>query len=502
MKRQIAILLLIFLICFSGKCQLIESNKQDSIPIVLKPYISAMTLKCDYKELPDYIISKPPMYITKSQALEDIEMIQYLFDNSYCGRDYWESNGIKFERLSSELKNYVDTFSADLIDTKGFEDVLYNFLSPINDGHTSIIGFNNRTLIKWLKPYFAEVIIEKQDNKYIVIKSNQLNVDCGFEYIDSQEFLFRTISKRNSEQYLIGQLSTEKIDTLNVKFNSETVSLNLHSSRIEDVEVDHKDKLVQIDTVKYIPVLQSSSFIWSKEKEKDFVLFVEYGKNLKNEPVFVWNLIYNWGGSEYFPYTFVNNFNSTSKPNAYVLALHSPSSNQCYWRNKNSWLEMWDEVSMKALNDDTFPIDSVPFNRQNKIKKIRDEKKTVKESPNKYWEIITRPEKKQGVYKGTAIILMSNHTASAGNNAVAISKTIPNNILVGSNSSSSYAIGNVKNYCLKNSLIRLGLPGTLTIHPDNKLEKGFLPDYWLDSEQPVKEVIDWINNPETYQFEY
>jgi hypothetical protein len=157
---------------------------------------------------------------------------------------------------------------------------------------------------------------------------------------------------------------------------------------------------------------------------------------------------------------------------------------------------------MRALNNDMIPLDSIPINKRKKIEKIRIEKQTIISNPKKYWEIATKPEKRYGSYNGKAIILMNSRTASAGNNAVAISKTIPHSIIIGSNSSSSFAIGNKKDYCLKNSLIRLELPGTLTIHPDNKFEKGFIPDYWLDSGQPVKEVIEWISNPDTYQFKY
>jgi hypothetical protein len=507
MKYQIKFIILIFAVFlflpeFSGECQGYDINKNDTIPKMLRSYINAMNEPCNYKELPDYLVSKPPMYITKIQALEDIEMIQYLFDNAYCGRDYWQNNGIKFESLSDRLKEYVDTCPSDRIDVKTFEDVLYDYLSPINDGHTSIVGFQNRTLIKWLKPYFAEIIVEKQNNRFVVIESKQFNVKCGSEYIDSREFLFKTLSKNNTEQYLIGKLSTEKIDTLTINFNTGNILLNLHVSGIENVKVDNTDKLVQIDTIKEVPVIRTSSFIWSKGKENDLETFVNYGKSLINRPAFIWNLIANWGGDANYPYRFVGNFNGLSQIYAYVLVLHSPPSNQCYWKNKNTWLELWSESSIRALNNDNIPLDSVPVNRKGKIESIRIEKQTVKTNPRKYWEIVTKPEKLYGNYNGKAIILMSSKTASAGNNAVAISKSIPNSIIIGSNSSSSFAIGNKKNYCLKNSLIRLELPGTLTIHPDNKLEKGFLPDYWLDSEQPVQDVVDWINNPDTFQFKY
>jgi hypothetical protein len=265
MKRQIALFVLIFTTCFSGKCQLVDNNKQDSIPEMLRPYISAMTMPCDYKELPDYVVSKPPIYITKAQALEDIEMVQYLFDNAYSGRDYWENNGIKFEFLTKELKKYVDTCSSNLIDVKTFEDILCNFLSPINDGHTTIVGFKTHELIKWLKPYFAEIVVEKRDNKFIVIESNQTNIKYGSEYIDSPEYLFKTLSKKGAEQYLIGKLSAEKTDSLHIKFSTGNYPLCLHVSKIEKVKVDERDKIFECDTIREVPVIRISSFIWSKD---------------------------------------------------------------------------------------------------------------------------------------------------------------------------------------------------------------------------------------------
>ena len=42
----------------------------------------------------------------------------------------------------------------------------------------------------------------------------------------------------------------------------------------------------------------------------------------------------------------------------------------------------------------------------------------------------------------------------------------------------------------------------LIINPSNHMEKGFLPDYWLDSDKPIEEVRKWLTNPDTYQFNY
>lgn len=42
----------------------------------------------------------------------------------------------------------------------------------------------------------------------------------------------------------------------------------------------------------------------------------------------------------------------------------------------------------------------------------------------------------------------------------------------------------------------------LLLNPDNKMENGFEPDFWLDSTDPVTEVTKWLTNPKTYQFGY
>jgi hypothetical protein len=112
------------------------------------------------------------------------------------------------------------------------------------------------------------------------------------------------------------------------------------------------------------------------------------------------------------------------------------------------------------------------------------------------------PEQKFGDYKGKLVVLSNFRNGSAGNNALAMSKSVPNSVIVGENSNMTYAFANTRNFSLKHSRIKLRLPGRLIIHPENSLERGFLPDFWLDSETPVKEVAEWLLDPDGYQFKY
>jgi hypothetical protein len=303
------------------------------------------------------------------------------------------------------------------------------------------------------------------------------------------------------EQFLVGRLSMEKVDSLSVRFSNGIKNVLLHPSRLSQLQVDREKKIVQIDTISNIPVIRSSTFNWGKEKVKYLEEFIDYGKNLKDKPLFIWNIAGNWGGDANFPYRFITNFNDICQDQSYGLVLHSPAVNQCYWPGKNSWIE-WPEIYIKALNDDNFPLDSIPVGKREKIRKIRKNKKVMVTNPTKYWEIRMKPEQKYGNYKGEAIILVNNETGSAANDAIAASKSIPNSVIIGENTAPSYSIGNMKWYQLKNTLIVLWIPGNLGIHQDNKMEKGFFPDYWLDSNKPIDEIIEWINNPGKYQFSY
>ena len=65
MKRHNTLIIIISTIFITTNCQLESKKNQDPIPIVLRPYINEMSKTCDFIELPDYIVSTPPNYITK-----------------------------------------------------------------------------------------------------------------------------------------------------------------------------------------------------------------------------------------------------------------------------------------------------------------------------------------------------------------------------------------------------------------------------------------------------
>ena len=157
---------------------------------------------------------------------------------------------------------------------------------------------------------------------------------------------------------------------------------------------------------------------------------------------------------------------------------------------------------MRGLKDDSFPLDSIPVSKREKIRRIRQDKKIVQSRPEKLWEVELPKKAAKGSYNGKLIVLVNHLTNSAANNAVAMAKNVKNALIIGENTGSAYTFANVKYYALAHSKIKLWLPSVLLLNPDNKMENGFEPDFWIDTSEPVDEVKKWLANPSSYQFSY
>ena len=480
----------------------IAAQEIDNLPGFVSMYVDSLSRNVSYKEIPDYIDKPCPKYITTNQTREDIEIFKYLIKIAYSGKAYWEKQGVDFSKCFRELKYLVKNSESDSISVKQIEDIMYNHLKFINDGHSRIIGFKNRELKKRIMAYFTDLVIEKRNNKYFVLQSKLSDIMVGDEYIDSIKYLYKTLSKKDTEQYLIGLLEYDNPKFLKIRFKSGIYDLPLHQCRIGEVINTPNTPAFQVDSIKNIPILKIWKFSGKKHIEQ-IEEFVEYGKKLRNKDLFILNLIGNTGGYSEWGNKFIINLNDVVIDKSYVLWLHSPAICQSMGPLKNYW--MLKDMPDSWYTKDGFVTDSCPQDTKVFFDKMNSEHIIQKENPLRYWEIENRNTKQyiEGAYKGKVIILSNHYNASAGETTLArIKSSVPNSIVIGENSCGAFVFSSKNSYCLKNSLIKLQLTKSLEIHPDCHGDKGFFPDFWLDSKEPVKEVLNWINNPETYQFIY
>lgn len=107
-----------------------------------------------------------------------------------------------------------------------------------------------------------------------------------------------------------------------------------------------------------------------------------------------------------------------------------------------------------------------------------------------------------GKFQGKFVVLTNRRVLSAGENLVGASESITNRVTVGENTGGVAQFSSKCAYTLPYSRLVLNLPRQLIFIPGLEECVGYLPDYWLDTNEPLNEVIKWLKTPEEYQFEY
>ncbi len=330
MKLQSApfILIGITIIIFNS-CNYNSRSKE--VPEEFKSYIAKISDIVDYKEiLPFHGKEKKeiPTYISKNEAIEDIQMIEYLLNTSYSGFEYWEHKGVSFKSFFTNLRGLIK--EKDTVYVTEFESELSKILRQINDGHIAIVGSKYNWAYKHKSIYFCDILVEKiNDGLFKVIDSQLDIVNIGdlFTQIDCEKYLFRTLSPSDKNHYLIGVQSYNVITSRQLSFNNKTIQVPLHKSRLiyakfNDLEPFH------IERKNNIPIVRVSSFA-----DRQYIYmkkFMELGNELKIEKRIIMNLFYNGGGSSIFPQTFIKNLNDHSEWKINWAILTSPAITQYF----------------------------------------------------------------------------------------------------------------------------------------------------------------------------
>jgi hypothetical protein len=488
----------LFILFFLSFLNLNAQNRNVSqinfIPEELKNYVPSLHSKVDYIEIPDFSFVAPPEYIDKTEAKEDIKTLKYILETGYCGRFYWEKNGIDYNDLYLKLDELVQAGN-DSVSVRSFENIIISCFSELNDGHSKLEGFKTTEFAKSKHAYFADIVLEKQNNTCRVIQSKQPEIKPGMIYSGSIENLFLTLSPKNKEHYLLGALSFSEVESLNLCFDGKDRNVKLHRCKISTVsKSDNVFESEQKGNITYVRVSKLDEKYQNTLKK-----FAEIGCDLKNKELIIFNLANVDGGNAIYPRLFIENLNTNARGFDYMAVLHSPSVNQAYMPGKNLWMSTFLPKEWLAANVE---VEKLPRDIAQIILEVRDENKKLRTNPSINWEVVKNEIPETGSYQGRFITIINSKVGSAAINATAFTKSIPNNIIIGENTSGGFTFGEVVYYCLKHSKLKLKLPTKILINRSFNYEQGFLPDYWLDSNNPEKEITMWLNNPDTYQFIY
>lgn len=479
-----SIIVICIIILLFNSCNKIKNSIE--IPEDFESYITTVSDTIDYREIIPFHgkeKEKIPLFITKNEAVEDIRMVEYLLSTSYSGFDYWKYKEVDFNSYFANLRDFVSR--NDTIYVERFEYELSKILKDINDGHIAVDGLSYNWAYKHKSIYYCDVLVEKTNNglfKVIETKLDIVKIGDLLTQKDGEKFLFKTLSPKDRSHYLVGILSFDPILSHQLSFNNKTITAPFHKTRLLYAKFNDAQPL-SVERVNDIPIIRVSSF--TNNNYPHMKKFMRMGTSFKNEKRIILNLWHNIGGSSVFPRDFINNLNGNSIWELSWAYLTSPAIIQYYAK-----------YDLKSQ-----PISS-PVLKNTFIMNSKKHKQYLK-TPMKNWEFGRHiREKPYGSYNGTLIILTNRRVLSAGESMLGYSKSVKNRIVIGENSGGVAQFSDVQIYYLPNSKIKIKLPRQILLIPNFEECVGFLPDFWLDSRNPTKEIINWLDDPENYQFKY
>lgn len=401
-------------------------------------------------------IRKVRFTITQEEALEDLHIFKYILNNSYSGREYWENQGIDFEKIYDNIRAYIGC--NNLVSIYEMFNLYSKQLNDIHDGHLTLSVFNNCVNFgKKYIAYFTDVLLEKSNDKFEVIfsKSPQLPVGSIFIPHEVAGKVFRTLSSSGKEHYLLGDRSWDKMERLTITSNKKVISLPVHLCRTSNFKQDDVG-IFNKTTIEGFNIVTSKSF--SEWDDKICDNFYNCGLSLRNESILIWNLMGNVGGNSNYPLQFIKGLNEYADWIINCAELNSPSISQSK---------------------------GVPF------ESIQNEREW------KFWSVEDRDVSK-GIFNGTLYILSNDDVASSGESALNIARCVRNSVIVGQNSSGVGVFGETLTYQLPYSNIIMKVPQKLFLGGAIEGE-GFEPDYWIDSTDVQGELIAWLKRPFDYR---
>ncbi len=457
---------------------LITACDAREVPEAWRDYVKTLSEPVEIKDLHIPAGAPPvPETITRAQALEDIEMLAYLFQNGYSGREFYEMRGLDFEKTFRDLGEEISR-ADESIRVLEFENRIAESLNEIFDGHLGITGHQGHRFYRHQDIYYADILVEKRDGAVVVIQSAVSGVQVGDELTegDPESFLFRTLSPPDKKHYLIGALSDVYCPQRTVSFNRKAVCVPQHASRMLKA-TKRRDicTLIQIDGV---DVLNVQRFPRSPMTAQRVQPYVEAAQTLKERPAFILDLRNNPGGSSEYSRVFFETLNRVAHWRMASAVLRSPVT------QAGTGAAAW----AKGLS---------------KLWKGGGDGENADKTGTRTWRLYPTIDAQQtGDYTGKVIVLMDRRVASSGEAAVAYSMSVKDSLRVGENTGGIGTFGDVRRYYLPHSKLRIHMPHKLFVTAESLEGRGYLPDFWLDTDQPVREIARWMNDPQSYRITF
>ena len=425
-------------------------------------------------------INTETIELTKEEAISDVNFLFNALKYSYAGYIYFGGDEI-WSNTKNKIIDSINSYE-DKITSKDLEQILFDNLSFVQDGHFSI-NFNS-TLQKSNFYYSEEFEIKEDKQEYYI---NYLNDKWYIKSINNdsniKDYIKLSLNKNGELCNYIGFLSKEiYFGRIKVVLNSANEEQIIYVKLTKSNGISHLDQIAGYDyeETNGIPIFTMRRMYNVDSNDNSVELFAESANKAKNEDVIIIDIRGNIGGNDFGINEWFKNFtgktpNKTSTLISLTSLLNNTLIKRAFGENTTT-KNTQDSISESTLSQRSNLLELANCN-ENK------------------WYIEKLENKDDSLIKNNTkvFVLIDNNTASSGETFVRLLKNIENVIFVGTNTS-GLGISDATNECiLPNSKITVIYGSNLRLYNDFTEGIGFESDIWINSNDSLDRILKFIN---------
>lgn len=376
----------------------------------------------------------PPALLTMDEALEDVLYTQYVLENAYSGYSYYDEElfHTAFDSMQKELHSLTS------ISPNALMDLIAARLSFLSDGHLAFSTQEyGRGFFQKLQTYVSDLIVTEEDGQFFTADTGKRVV------LEPPLRAFPTIREDIPNARLVGLRSKKPVTEISIQMENQRETIPVH--RIKS-QPRGQACLIEECYLSDIAIITCSSFVGDSEETKN--RFYEIGRKCRSYPHVIWNLSNNLGGSSELPKQFLLGLTGGFPDTLRFLALQSTLV------HAKEYGQIW-------------------------------------EIPRHFEPICNGQTENAGLFGGRLHVIINDLVASSGEVAIAWAASLPRVSFYGCNSRGVGRFGDLCVYALPHSKITLWCPQK--VFDTNIAEtEGYEPNFWLDSENVVSSVHNWI----------
>ncbi len=422
-----------------------------------------------------------PIWLTRSEALADVDQLFRLLKFGYCGYQYFGGDG-RFSKAEAAIEEKLASGS-DRILTASFSRLLIDNLDFIQDGHF-LIGY--QVLQKRLNCYMDESLpfLKDEHGFYTLIdndKSYLLEVNGGAP----EEYLKLSLNDEGEIVFYLGKMDFQEslwlaID-IKLQIDGGIIMKNIILDLMPSLPDFNWDKLYTYGEIAGIPIVELRSFTPSSEREvRELYNFTEEAQKIREENILLLDLRGNFGGYTFYGQRWLENYtDEIIYPNLLMCKLITKTTQYYYWYEDfegETFLKV-DELNKELYGD-------VPSY-------IYAEYDTMEYFPGWGPVIYYQPQRVKN--EKLIFVIIDRFGASATEYFINLLSQVENVIFIGENSAGTQLTDH-GSYILPNSRLRLNFGSTLCLNYDlqSREGSGYQPDFWVPPHLAVERIIKFL----------